>query len=477
MKLNIKYLTIILILAFSNLFAQESPNVVIFLIDDLKAELGCYGSEVVKSPNIDKLAQEGVLFNNAYCQQAICAPSRMSILTGLRPETIGIYDLFTPLRKDHKDILTIPKFFQANGYSTVSIGKVYHHGTDDKESFSVFYPKEENTYANPANIAIMEQFKKDNNKSNGPAFDSADVSDDTYKDGRAANYAIETLHKLKDDKFLMFVGLSKPHLPFNAPKKYWDLYDVNTLKVPSREKPKDMYPNALTKWGELRAYHGIPEEGDLNDEQTKNLIHGYYACVSYIDAQIGKVMATLETLDLRKNTIVILMSDHGYKTGDYGAWCKHTNFEQDVNVPLIISRETGYTSRTINSKSSALVENIDVFPTLVDACGLEMPKLDGKSLLPLVDDPSLKWDEASYSLYPRGKKTMGCTVTNGEWRYTEWRNSETQEVQAAELYSIYENNGIATKNYLENPEYKVVVDKMKGLIEIQFPRNRPSFYR
>lgn len=471
-------LLVVLSLGFNSITAQEKPNVVVFLIDDLRTELGCYGSEFVKSPNIDKLASEGVLFNKAYAQQAICAPSRMSILTGLRPETIGIYDLFTPLRKVHKNMLTMPQFFKQNGYKTVSVGKVYHHGNDDKESWSIHFPKEPNSYVKPENLELIEKLKKDKSENlRGPAYEDADVEDEAYEDGRVAKNAIETLQKLKDERFFMVVGLAKPHLPFNAPKKYWNLYDNTALKVPNRNTPKGMPSIAITKWGELRAYHGIPAEGDLNDALTKKLIQGYYACVSYTDALLGKVMDELETLDLRKNTIVVFMSDHGYKIGEYGAWCKHSNFEIDVNVPLIISRETSYKNSMTSVKTDALVENVDVFPTLVEACGLEMPKLDGKSLMALVNNPEKEWEKAAYSLYPRGTKTMGCTVTNGEWRYTEWRNSATQEVQSAELYSNKEKYGLATENLVGNLIYKKIQESMKNLLENQFPSDGSSFYK
>ena len=471
---------VLVIFCFSNGIAQqletsttkEQPNVLVFYVDDLRAELGCYGSETAITPNIDKLAGEGVLFNKAYTQQAICAPSRMSTLTGLRPETLGIYSIFTPLRKVHKDVVSMPQLFKANGYQTVSIGKVYHQSNDDKENWTLHFKKEGNTYNKPENAAILERLKKEGKPIKGPAFEAADVDDEAYKDGRASKYAIETLQKIKDDKFLMFVGLSKPHLPFNAPKKYWDLYDKNNFKIPSREKPKGAYKLALTNWGELKGYYGIPQEGDLDDDLTRDLIHGYHASISYIDAQVGKVMKTLEELDLRKNTMVIFMSDHGYKIGEYGAWCKHSNVEIDVRVPLIISRETGYKERVTGKASDALVENVDIFPTLVDLCGLEGPKSDGKSILPVIKNPNEKWDEVATSVYARGKNIMGCTATDGEWRYTEWRDSVTNEILQAELYE-HKNSLLSFVNLIGNSKYNEVERRMKKLLEQQFPRDKP----
>ncbi|MFG6686774.1 sulfatase [Mariniflexile sp. HNIBRBA6329] len=457
-------------------FAQkQQPNVLVFYVDDLRAELGCYGSPTAITPNINKLASEGVQFNKAYTQQAICTPSRMSTLTGLRPETLGIYSIFTPLRKVHKDVVTMPQLFKENGYKTISLGKVYHHSFDDKESWTTQFEKDGNSYLKPENIALLEKLKKEGNKNlNGPAFEDADVEDEAYKDGRVANNAIETLHKVKDEKFLMFVGLSKPHLPFNAPKKYWDLYDKNKFAIPSREKPQDAYRLALTNWGELKGYYGIPQEGDLDDDLTRTLIHGYHASVSYIDAQVGKVMKTLEDLDLRKNTMIVFMSDHGYKIGEYGAWCKHSNVEIDVRVPLIISRETSHKGRKAGVTSDALVENVDIFSTLVEVCGLEGPASDGKSLVPVIDNPNMAWDAVATSVYPRGTNIMGCTATDGQWRYTEWRDAKTHEVLAAELYE-HKNSLLSFENVSGNPEYKKEEGHLKKLLESQFPRNAKPF--
>ena len=461
------------LLCFNTIKAQEQqPNVLVFYVDDLRTELGCYGSPTAITPNIDQLAKEGVLFNKAYAQQAICAPSRMSVMTGLRPETLGIYSIFTPLRKVHKNVVSMPQLFKENGYKTVSIGKVYHHSSDDKKQWTHHFKKERNSYHKPENSTVMKRLKEEGKPLKGPAFENADVEDEAYKDGRAAKYAMETLQKLKDDKFLMFVGFSKPHLPFNAPKKYWDLYDKNKFEIPKREEPKGAYRLALSKWGELKGYHGIPKKGYLNDDVTRTLIHGYHASVSYVDAQIGKVMQTLEALDLRKNTMVIFMSDHGYKIGEYGAWCKHSNVEIDVRVPLIISRETNYKRRKTGKISNALVENVDIFPTLVDLCGLEGPKSDGKSILPVINKPNKKWDKIATSVYARGKKIMGCTATDGKWRYTEWRNSVTNEILQAELYE-HKNSLLSFVNVSGNKKYEKVEQRMKKLLEAQFPRDTP----
>ncbi len=463
--INVRLAIVALLMSCSALsFSAEKPlNVVVFLVDDLRPDLGCYGNELIKSPNIDKLASEGVMFNKAYCQEAICAPSRMSILTGLRPETFAIYDIFTKFKQTHPNALTLPALFKDNGYKTVSIGKVYHHGVDDQESWSTYYGKEVNSYVIPGNAELK------------PAFEAGDVGDEAYKDGRAAKNAIATLNQLKDDKFIMFVGLSKPHLPFNAPKKYWDLYDRDDFKIPVKQAPKDAYSMALTTWGELRGYGNIPQEGVLNDDLTKELINGYYACVSYIDAQVGKVMTTLEDLGLRENTMVVFMSDHGWKLGEYGAWCKHSNFDLDVRVPLIISRETGHSNRQSNVISEAVVENVDVFPTLSEACGISIPSRDGKSLLSLTDNPTMDWSKVAYGLYPRGTFAMGCTCTDGEYRYTEWRDYITQAIKGVELYPCDENFAVRSANLAMESQYDATEAKFKALLLEHFPANHRAF--
>ncbi|GAK98024.1 putative sulfatase [Nonlabens tegetincola] len=394
------------------------------------------------------------------------------MLTGLRPETLGIYSIFTPLRKVHKDVVSLPQLFKENGYKTVSIGKVYHHGRDDKNQWSTYIEKEPNTYVKPENVALLERLKAEGAKRiKGPAYENADVEDEAYKDGRVAQHAIETLKEVKDDNFIMFVGLSKPHLPFNVPKKYWDLYNQDDFEVPSRQKPEGAYRLALPKWGELKGYHGIPKEGDLDDALTRQLIHGYHASISYIDAQVGKVMKTLEELDLRKNTMIIFMSDHGYKIGEYASWCKQSNLEIDVRVPLIISREENYKKRKTGKTSNALIEHVDIFPTLVEYCGLNGPASDGKSFLSVLDRPRKKWDKAAYSVYARGPKIMGCTVTDGQYRYTEWRSTTDNSILGTELYQ-HKNSLLAYTNLSGDSAFAKAEQRMKKLLLQQFPSDK-----
>ncbi len=465
LSLNLIFIVCSLSFVSSAESVDSQPNVVVFLIDDLRVDLGTYGSKHVISPNIDKLAEKGVKFTQAYAQQAICGPSRVSIMTGLRPETLGLYtiDRSGRLRPNHPGVVSMPQLFKQNGYKTVSIGKVYHSVTDDQENWETHIKKLPNYYAIEGN----EEAKF--------AYEAGDVADDFYKDGKVANDAITQLKALKDDKFLMVVGFSKPHLPFNAPKKYWDLYDREQFEVPSRKKPDNIYKLALTNWNELRMYGGTPKKGDVDDQTTKTLIHAYYATVSYMDAQLGRVMNALDELKLRDNTLVVFMSDHGYKLGEYGTWNKHSNMELDTRVPLIISRETRYKDSKQNATSHALVENIDVMPTIAQAAGLKAPKMDGKSLLPLLDNPDAPWSEAAYSLHSRGKKYMGVSVTDGIWRYTEWRDANSQELKFKELF-YHKDSDIADANVVDQPKHAATVKKMQTLLYKKFPKQAPSFH-
>lgn len=446
--------------------AKEQPNVVVFLVDDLRVDLGTYGSKHVLSPNIDKLASQGVKFTKAFAQQAICGPSRVSIMTGLRPETTGLYTIRYNgrLRPNQPDVVSMPQLFKEDGYKTLSIGKVYHSTDDDTANWTTHIKKLPNFYSIPGNEE--KRF----------AYEAGEVDDEFYKDGKVATDAINELKKLKEngDKFLMMVGFSKPHLPFNAPKKYWDMYDREQFDVPSRKKPDNMYRLALTKWGELRMYGGIPKEGDADDELTKTLIHAYYSTVTYMDAQLGRVMTAIDEMGLRENTIVVLMSDHGYKLGEYGAWNKHTNMELDTRVPLIISRELAHKNRKTGVVSTALVENVDVFPSLATASGLTLPNVDGQSLLTLLDNPDMQWDDGAYSLFTRGK-IMGVSVTDGQWRYTEWRDAKTQELKFTELYD-HRNSDVADANVSGQEQYQALEQKLKTLLQKRFPMDAPSFY-
>jgi arylsulfatase A-like enzyme len=456
-------------------------NVLFIAVDDLRPELGCYGHPMVKSPNIDKLAASGMLFTRTYCQQAVCAPSRSSLLSGCRPDTTKIYDLYTPLRKAMPDILSLPQHFKNSGYRTITLGKIYHHRGDDKIGWSEQPRTGGRQYCLPENLAYMGRRTAEARKlgikdpikfynySRPPATEIADVADNAYHDGAMTDVAVEVLRKHKGKPFFLAVGFVKPHLPFNAPKKYWDLYDRSAIPMPDPNEPVDVPRYALTNWGELRAYSDMPEKGDLDEAQTRRLIHGYYACVSFVDAQIGRLLDALDRLNLRDNTVIILWGDHGWKLGDYGDWCKHTNFELDTHVPMILSAPDFAGGR----KCHALTEFVDIYPTLAELCGLDVPKhCEGDSMVPLLRDPNRQWKSAAFSQYPRGRNIMGYSVRTDRWRYAEWRNRKTDEVVARELYD-HSNDPFAHANVVDKPEHLPLVNGLAAKLRGGWKTARP----
>jgi len=414
---------------------SPKPNILFIAVDDLRPELACYGRDYIKSPNIDRIAKQGMVFDRAYCQQAVCSPSRSSLLTGTRPDTTKVWDLVTHFRDALPTVVTLPQHFKQNGYFVQGMGKIYHPGYDDERSWSVPWqtPKAP-TYAKVKSPDVADDDKPSKRK-DGPAFEAGEVADNFYKDGMVAEMAVKTLSDLakKSEPFFFAVGFAKPHLPFVSPKKYWDLYDPAQIKLaPNPYHPKDSPDYALTNSQELRNYWGIPAEGPMPDSLARQLKHGYYASVSYTDAQIGKVINELDRLGLTKNTIIVLWGDHGWKLGEHGEWAKHTNFENDTNAPLILSVPG---MKNAGGHSNALVEFVDVYPTLSQLAGLPLPgHLEGTSLKPLLDTPNRPWKPAAFSQYPRGK-VMGYSMRTDRYRLTVWlgRNDHTH-VDAIELY-------------------------------------------
>ncbi|MHC4411890.1 MAG: sulfatase, partial [Planctomycetota bacterium] len=429
--------------AQGRLGSHRKMNVLFIAVDDLRPQLGCYGHKQIISPNIDRLAAQGLLFERTYCQQAVCAPSRASLLSGTRPDTTKIYHLKTPLRKAMPNVLSLPEHFKNNGYETLSIGKIYHHRSDDLRGWSTEPYRAKalldgtwkgRGYLTEKAIAQMEEYNKANSnmKGRGPAFEAADVQDSAYPDGCNTEHAVKQLNRLKDKPFFLAMGFYKPHLPFNAPKKYWDMYKSRDIKLADNPFiPQNAPRYATTNWGELRSYYGIPKKGPCSDELARQLIHGYYACVAYIDALVGRLLDELDRLKLRDNTVIILWGDHGWKLGEHAGWCKHTNFELDTRVPMILSVPG---MKTAGRRTWALTEYVDVYPTLCEVCGLSVPgHLEGRSMAPLLEDPARPWKKAAFSQYPRGK-VMGYSMRTERFRYTEWKDRETGKVLARELY-------------------------------------------
>jgi iduronate 2-sulfatase len=470
-QISVALLAMLFCIAGARLDAAEQRNVLFIAVDDLRPELACYGHAMVKSPNIDRLASKGLLFERAYCQQAVCGATRFSLMTGLRPDTTGVYGNQQPLRKTMPDVLSLPQHFQQHGYETVSLGKIYHHADDDNHigwTGEAWRPKGDwagRGYLAPESIRrILPPDKANGFTGVGPAYESADVPDDAYPDGKTAKKAIEELRRLKQagKPFFLAVGMVRPHLPFNAPQRYWDLYDRADIQVPEWATwPQGMPSLAGTSWGELRKYAGMPRSGPMPEEEAVNLIHGYYASVSYADALIGEVINELETLQLRDNTVIILWGDHGWKLGDYGAWCKHTNFELDTHVPLILALPD---QETAGRRTDALVEFVDIFPTLAELCGLKIPTTcEGTSMVPLLADPARTWKNAAFSQYPRGK-TMGYSIRSGKWRYTEWVDRRTGGVMGRELYG-HSDGPVAIRNLAGKPEHAETVDELSKMLD------------
>ncbi|MGY8653227.1 MAG: sulfatase [Verrucomicrobiia bacterium] len=403
--------------------AAQRPNILFIAIDDLRPELGCYGSPIARSPVLDRLAADGMLFNRAYCQQAICSPSRASLMTGARPDDIGVVENTAYFRELNPDIVTLPQHFIANGYEAVYCGKIYHaRMTDMGKSWSrppawkqapVKRTQLPGNYALPENQKLWAENKEkmlakygqkgSGGLIHGPAYESADVEDHVYGDGFNTQLAIATLkdHRKKKPGQPLFLalGFTKPHLDFIAPKKYWDLYDRNDIQLATQTKgPQNGAATGLHASFELRTRHGIPKSGPIGDDLARTLLHGYYACVSYVDAQIGMMIEALDDAGIRDNTIIIVWGDHGWHLGDMGIWGKATNYEIATRVPLMIWTPD---MKARGKKTDALVELIDMYPTLCELAGLPLPKhLAGKSFVPLLSDPNQKWKSAAISQFP-----------------------------------------------------------------------------
>jgi len=459
------------------LLAQaERPNVLLILVDDLKPALGCYGDTAAKTPNIDRLAARGMRFDLAYCNQAVCAPSRFTLMLGSHSTSTGLYGLGSSLRKLMPEAMTMPQHFAKHGgYRTESVGKVFHvgHGNEgDPASFSVPPLKDKVIeYLDPESTeggqltreeALFTNQKLDLIKSlpRGAAFESPDVKDDDYADGRVA---AETMKRLQAAQircqqdgtpFFIAAGFVRPHLPFSAPKKYWDMHDPQKLPMPTFEEHPSGSPKVAHKrGGEIAAYKPVPEgDATFSPELKRKLIHGYYASTSFVDAQIGKVIDELDRLRLAENTIIVLWGDHGFHLGDHGIWTKHTNYEQANHIPLLISAP-GITKP--NSSTRQLTESVDLLPTLAELAQLPAlagpQPMDGLSLVPVLKDPQARVRDHAFHCFP--KQTLGRAIRTERYRLVEWKKpNAAPETAEFELYD-YELDPQETKSLAsEQPE-------------------------
>lgn len=443
-------------MAKEDLAAGAKPNVLFIAVDDLRPEIGCYGARAL-TPNIDRLVESGLRFDRAYCNQAVCGASRLSLMTGLYPEFTGerTYHV-TDWRKRWADVVTLNQHLTDNGYTTVGLGKVYHNtngpGVDPK-NWTEWVAVGGREYGDPDSLKPGNTRMREGRK-RGPSTEAADVPDDTHFDGNRAKVGAARIYRLaKTDKpFFLAVGFTKPHLPFVAPTKYWDLYQRDNFALPANLGVPPGYPDYArnVNAGELRAYSDIPQEGTpaaFPDSLNKRLIHGYHACVSYTDRNIGVLLDALENSGAAKNTIVVLWADHGWKLGDHSSWCKHTNFECDTRVPLVI-RHPGMASA--RGQTKALVELIDLYPTLCELCGFDTPKhVQGRSLVPVLKNPAAAHRDFAYSSYPHGrgngqKWVIGHSIRTARHRYTEWWEQGTDTPVASILSDIEADPGETT---------------------------------
>ncbi len=427
--------------------AKSKPNILFIAVDDLRPELNFYGANHIKSPNLDKLASESLVFNHAYCNVPVCGASRASLLSGMRPTRHRFIDHKAQLDIDAPNVVSLPNLLKQNGYATISNGKIYHYNKDDKKAWDEMWQADGLwSYALPESQEIRKNTKR------GLPFEAAEVHDSVYRDGKLALKVINDLHKLKQSKqpFFLTMGLMKPHLPFTAPKKYWDLYDRESIELPeSYMQPESTPKQAFHKYGELRNYENIPKKGHLSDDLAKELIHGYYACVSYIDAQIGLVLDELKRLDLEDDTIVILWGDHGWNLGDHMLWCKHVTFETALRTPLIIK----VPGKTSGQKTDAITEYIDIYPSLAELTGLEIPNtVDGKSFVPILNGKTPKKDWAV------SKFKDAVTLIKGNLFYTEWIKDDG--VAYALMLFDHKTDPLELNNLAEKPEYQ---EKVKEL--------------
>lgn len=434
---------------------REKYNVVLITSDDLTAALACYGHPQVKTPNLDRLAKHAVLFEKAYCQFPLCNPSRTSLLTGMRPDTSHVINNQLRFRERFPDTVTLPQLFRQSGYYSARVGKLYHMGVpggvggpglDDGPSweYAISPPGLEHTSPGKASN-FTPQYQP------GVAFRvvEAEGGDDDQADGRVAAEAVRLLGEKRDRPFFLAVGFVRPHVPLVAPKKYFDMYPLSSIelaKVP--EGDRDDIPAAALSERE-------PDYG-LTPDQCREVLRGYYASITFMDAQVGRVLDALDKNDLTAKTIVVFLSDHGYHLGEHRLWQKLSLFEPSARVPLLVS-VPGMPGN--GQHCERVVELLDVYPTLADCCGLKAPKTaEGKSLRPLLEDPSLAWDSVARTQVIRGK-SVGRTVRNEKWRYTEWDGGKS----GRELYD-HGNDPAELHNLADNLEHADVVKMMQGFL-------------
>ena len=494
--------------------AADPLNVLFVSIDDLRPELGCYGNADIKTPHFDDFSQRATTFTRAYCQAAVCAPSRASVMTGLRPDSTRVWDLRGKFRVNLPDVVTIPQHFHMHGYYTVSMGKIFHNHMPDRVSFDEpdlrprkymtpelidrepesFYHDEELN----RELAVVRQRRLEKNPNAyaggwayGRSTESFDAPDSEFYDGAQTDLAIETLARLKERQqpFFLALGYYRPHLPFVAPTRYWNLYDRDTLPLASNPfLPRNSPVMAMNSAYELMGCYDLehvkhPATAKLSEDEARLLKHGYYAAVSFVDACFGKLMRGLTGLGLDKNTIVVVWGDHGWKLGEHGSWCKQTNYDIDVRVPLLV-RVPGLTDAAVHC--SRIVELVDLYPTLCDVAGLPVPKeLEGTSFRPLLQDANRRWKSAAFSQFhrspgvtPDGGRYMGLSMVTDRYHFVEWRTWDhvmgiAGEVAAIELYDQQADPGENT-NIADAEEHAGLIEMLSNRLRLGWRSSTPD---
>ncbi|MBC8128653.1 MAG: sulfatase [Gloeobacteraceae cyanobacterium ES-bin-144] len=442
--------------------AAEKPNVLFIAADDMNNDLGCYGSPIVKSPNLDKLAKSGVKFERAYCQFPLCSPSRTSIMTGLRPDTTRVFDLKYHFRQEQPNLVTLPQVFMKNGYYTARIGKIYHYGNptqigtsglDDFASWQEFYnPAGRDKTALELDV-IRYTGKKGGTLGAAMAYlNDKSGKDVEHTDDKVATQAIELLEKHKDKPFFLAVGFYRPHCPWITPAGYFEKYSMADIKLPAIASDiKERVPAPA-----LASTKPWPNYG-LTTDQARECKLAYYASISFVDAQIGRVIDALDRLGLRENTLIVFWSDNGYQLGEHGLWHKQSCFEESARVPMIISLPGG---KSAGGSSPRPVELLDLYPTIVDLAGLTPPSgLEGASLRPLLENPTAAWSRPAYTQVQRGD-FPGHSVRTERWRYTEWDFGN----KGAELYD-HQSDPQENTNLAADSQHAATVVDMKALLK------------
>ena len=444
--------------------AEARPNVLFIIVDDLRADLPIYGNEVVQAPNITRLASTGVVFANAYANVPVCGASRASMMSGLRPTRTRFLDYDASLDEDAPDVVPLHALLKAHGYHTESMGKVLHDRDDSISGWSVppwsaqdTVPRKRATgFRNYQDPATIEAFKRDGV---GPSTEALDVPDNAYFDGQTAERAIAALDRLatSEQPFFLAVGFVKPHLPFTAPKKYWDLYEPDDIRrAHPAAMPEGIPPQAYHSFGELRRYTDVPDDPDepVGDELAHRLKHGYYASISYTDSQVGRVLDRLHDLELDESTIVMLVGDHGWSLGEHGLWAKHSPFDVATRtVAIVRAPEIGETG-----VASGLVELVDIYPTLVELLALDPPAhLQGDSFVALLENVSSPGKQA---VFPRWKNAD--IVKTERYALTRWSNQQGEVT--AEMMFDHNLDRDETVNVLRDREYTLPRRELQNLL-------------